>query len=86
MLGGEPIVTAAGDRLLDEKGRPSYVTSVGSGPSVGKAHTPCLPAGRVRSGKEPASGVEYLNETYPVTVAVVGATPLFDPENRRIRD
>ena len=29
--------------------------------------------------------VEYLGEQYPVTVAVAGATPLFDPENARIR-
>jgi glycine cleavage system aminomethyltransferase T len=29
--------------------------------------------------------VEYLGEPYPVTVAVAGATPLFDPENSRIR-
>jgi glycine cleavage system aminomethyltransferase T len=29
--------------------------------------------------------VEYMCERYPVTVEVVGATPLFDPENARIR-
>jgi glycine cleavage system aminomethyltransferase T len=29
--------------------------------------------------------VEYFGERYPVTVAVAGATPLFDPENSRIR-
>jgi len=29
--------------------------------------------------------VEYFGERYPVTVAVAGATPLFDPENARIR-
>jgi glycine cleavage system aminomethyltransferase T len=29
--------------------------------------------------------VEYMGESYPVTVAVAGATPLFDPENERIR-
>jgi glycine cleavage system aminomethyltransferase T len=29
--------------------------------------------------------VEYFGERYPVTVAVVGATPLFDPDNLRIR-
>ena len=36
MLGGEPILSPAGERLVDAKGRPSYVTSAGSGPSVGK--------------------------------------------------
>ena len=29
--------------------------------------------------------VEYFGERYPVSVAVAGATPLFDPENARIR-
>jgi glycine cleavage system aminomethyltransferase T len=29
--------------------------------------------------------VEYMGEAYPVTVAVAGSTPLFDPENARIR-
>jgi hypothetical protein len=29
--------------------------------------------------------VEYMGERYPVTVDVVGPTPLFDPENSRIR-
>jgi hypothetical protein len=28
--------------------------------------------------------VEYLGEFYPVSVAGVGATPLFDPANERI--
>jgi glycine cleavage system aminomethyltransferase T len=29
--------------------------------------------------------VEYLHECYPVTVAVVGATPLFDPDNTKVK-
>jgi len=29
--------------------------------------------------------VQYMSERYPVSVAVVGSTPLFDPENARIR-
>src|SRR6185436_16840373 len=29
--------------------------------------------------------VEYLGERYPVTVAVAGSTPLFDPDNERVR-
>ena len=36
MLGGEPILTRDGAPLADAKGRPSYVTSAGSGPSVGR--------------------------------------------------
>ena len=29
--------------------------------------------------------VEYFGERYPVTVAVVGSAPLFDPENTRMK-
>jgi glycine cleavage system aminomethyltransferase T len=29
--------------------------------------------------------VEYMGERYPVTVAVAGPTPVFDPENLRVR-
>src|SRR5262249_6798619 len=36
MLGGEPILTRGGERITDAKGRPSYVTSAGSGPSIGR--------------------------------------------------
>ena len=36
MLGKEPIVARDGKRLVDRKGRGSYVTSAGAGPSVGK--------------------------------------------------
>ncbi len=36
MLGREPILTPDGEPLVDAKGRRSYVTSAGSGPSVGK--------------------------------------------------
>ena len=36
MLGGEPILTRDGAPLTDAKGRRSFVTSAGAGPSVGK--------------------------------------------------
>jgi glycine cleavage system aminomethyltransferase T len=42
-----------------------------------------LPPEHANEGAELA--VEYLGEQYPVTVAVVGPTPLFDPENERVR-
>ncbi len=29
--------------------------------------------------------VEYMGERYPVTVALADSTPIFDPENTRIR-
>jgi glycine cleavage system aminomethyltransferase T/glycine/D-amino acid oxidase-like deaminating enzyme len=84
MLGGEPILSSDGERLVDSKGRPSYVTSAGSGPSVGKHLLMAyLPPEQAREGNHLA--VEYVGEQYPVTVAVAGATPLFDPENTRIR-
>ena len=84
MLGGEPILSPAGERLVDAKGRPSYVTSAGSGPSVGKHLLMAyLPAEFAVEGSSLL--VEYMGETYPVTVAVAGATPLFDPDNSRIR-
>jgi glycine cleavage system aminomethyltransferase T/glycine/D-amino acid oxidase-like deaminating enzyme len=84
MLGGEPIVDADGERLVDAKGRPSYVTSAGSGPSVGKhILLAYLPVDYATQGS--TLKVEYMGELYPVTVDVVGATSLFDPENERIR-
>ena len=84
MLGGEPILSPAGERLVDAKGRPSYVTSAGSGPSVGKHLLMAyLPASYAVEGNSLL--VEYMGEPYPVTVAVAGATPLFDPSNDRIR-
>ena len=83
-LGGEPILTRSGEPLIDARGRHSYVTSAGSGPSVGKHLLMAyLPADQAVAGQQLA--VEYLGEQYPVTVAVAGATPLFDPENERVR-
>jgi len=83
-MGREPILTADGERIVDRKGRPSYVTSAGSGPSVGKhvlmAYLP--PEHAVEGGK---LFVQYMGERYPVTVEVVGSRPLFDPENARAR-
>jgi glycine cleavage system aminomethyltransferase T/glycine/D-amino acid oxidase-like deaminating enzyme len=84
MLGREPVVTRAGEPLLDAKGRRSYVTSAGAGPSIGKhILLAYLPPERTVVGEELA--VEYLGERYPVTVAVAGSTPVFDPENTRVR-
>ena len=83
-LGKEPIVTADGAPIVDAHGRRSYVTSAGAGPSLRKhillAYLP--PEHAVEGGK---LAVEYMCERYPVTVAVVGSRPPFDPENTRIR-
>jgi len=84
MLGGEPILTRGGERITDAKGRPSYVTSAGSGPSIGRHLLMAyLPPEHAMAGTR--LGVECFGEQYPVTVAVAGATPLYDPENTRIR-
>jgi len=84
-LGREPITLRDGTPLEDAKGRRSYVTSAGAGPSLGAyllmAYLP--PEHAVEGSQELA--VEYMHERFPVTVARVGATPLFDPENERIR-
>jgi len=84
MLGREPILTADGKRIVDAKGRGSYVTSAGSGPSVGKHLLMAyLPPDQAVEGTSLL--VEYFGERYPVTVAVAGSRPLFDPDNSRIR-
>ncbi|HLX34568.1 MAG TPA: FAD-dependent oxidoreductase [Candidatus Limnocylindrales bacterium] len=84
MLGREPILSADGEPLIDARGRRSYVTSAGSGPSVGKHLLMAyLPPESAKVDNHLL--VEYLGERYPVTVAVAGSTPLFDPDNTRIR-
>ena len=84
MLGGEPVLSAAGEPLTDARGRSSYVTSAGSGPSVGMhLLLAYLPLAQAVAGTPLL--VEYLGEQYPVTVAVAGSAPLFDPANERVR-
>ena len=84
MLGREPILTADGGPITDAKGRRSFVTSAGSGPTVGKHILfSYLPPDQAVAGNK--LQVEYFGERYPVTVDVVGSTPLFDPENLRVR-
>jgi glycine cleavage system aminomethyltransferase T/glycine/D-amino acid oxidase-like deaminating enzyme len=84
MLGREPILTPDGAPLVDRKGRRSYVTSAGAGPSVGKyLLMSFLPPEHAKAGTRLA--VEYFAERYPVTVAVAGSTPLFDPDNTRMK-
>jgi glycine cleavage system aminomethyltransferase T/glycine/D-amino acid oxidase-like deaminating enzyme len=84
MLGREPILTPDGARIVDAKGRGSYVTSAGAGPSIGKHILMAyLPPEHASVGEKLA--VLYMNELYPVTVDVVGSTPIFDPENARVK-
>ncbi len=84
MSGREPLLTRAGQTITDARGRNAYVTSAGYGPSVGKhILLAYLPSEHAQVGAQLL--VEYFGEHYPVTVAVVGATPLFDPGNERMK-
>jgi glycine cleavage system aminomethyltransferase T/glycine/D-amino acid oxidase-like deaminating enzyme len=82
MLGGEPILTLDGARLVDAYGRPSVVTSAGSGPSVGKHLLMAYLPAELSAVGTPLL-VEYMGEQYPVTVASQGA--VFDPAGARMR-
>lgn len=84
MLGREPILMPDGTPITDARGRRSYVTSAGTGPSVG-GHLlmTYLPTELAVAGTRLA--VQYMGERYPVTVVVAGATPLFDPHDERLR-
>ncbi len=81
MMGGEPILTAAGEPITDRKGRRSYVTSAGAGPSLGKhilmGYLP--PEHAVVDNK---LTVLYMGEHYPVTVADERLDPGVRPEQR----
>jgi glycine cleavage system aminomethyltransferase T/glycine/D-amino acid oxidase-like deaminating enzyme len=84
MLGTEPLLTPDGGPIVDALGRHAFTTSSGSAPSLGKhLLMGYLPPQYAVEGTKLA--VEYLGEQYPVTVAVAGSTPLFDPANERIR-
>jgi glycine cleavage system aminomethyltransferase T/glycine/D-amino acid oxidase-like deaminating enzyme len=84
MLGRQPIVLEDGTPLTDAKGRRSYATSAGASPSTGKHLLfAYLPPEQAVEGTP--LFVQYFDELYPVTVAVVGSRPLFDPDNERVR-
>ncbi|AUX08112.1 glycine cleavage system protein T [Halalkaliarchaeum desulfuricum] len=83
MTGGEPILDLDGNVLEDEEGRRSYVTSAGTGPSLGKhLLMSYIPQEYAEEGQD--LQVEYMGTQYPVTVERVGSKPLFDPSNERI--
>ncbi|MDP9465393.1 MAG: glycine cleavage system protein T, partial [Actinomycetota bacterium] len=82
--GNEPILTLDGERILDSKGRVSRVTTAGAGLSVGKyLLMSYLPPEHAVEGTK--LQVMYMNELYPVTVERAGATPLFDPDDSRMK-
>ncbi len=80
--GNEPILTMAGERIVDSHGRVSRVTSAGLGPSVGKHLLMAyLPTELAETGTD--LQVMYMNELFAVKVAGTGAT--FDPDDTRLR-
>jgi glycine cleavage system aminomethyltransferase T/glycine/D-amino acid oxidase-like deaminating enzyme len=84
MLGHEPLLTPDGEPIVDSHGRRSYVTSAGSGPSIGKhILLGYLPPEHAKEGEKLL--VEYMAEQYAVTVDIAGNAALFDPENARVR-
>ncbi|HYM49455.1 MAG TPA: FAD-dependent oxidoreductase [Candidatus Limnocylindrales bacterium] len=84
MQGREPVTTRNGKPLVDRHGRRSYLTSAGSGPSIGKTILMSyLPPEQAKVGTKLC--IEYFGEEYPATVAIVGPTPIFDPENTRVK-
>lgn len=73
-----------GETLVDEVGRRSYTTSIAYGPSVGRTIAlSYLPHERAVVGRR--FNVEYFGGLFPVEVAAVGYTALYDPENLKPR-
>lgn len=82
--GNEPILDLDGEVIIDARGRRSYVTSAGDGPSVGSYLLMAyLPPEHARAGNRLL--VEYFAERHRVTVLSAGRTPVFDPGNLRMR-
>ncbi len=82
--GNEPILTLAGERIVDAKGRVSRVTTAGAAPSLGTYLLMAyLPPEHAVEGTE--LRVMYMNELFPVRVARVGSRPLFDPTDARMK-
>jgi glycine cleavage system aminomethyltransferase T len=88
-LGAWPILDPTSKQVLvDSQGRRSYTTSTSYCPSLGKhAVMGYLPRDRARMSERLV--LEYFDEGgdghYPMTVAAVGRTPLYDPHNQRVR-
>lgn len=79
-----PVLTEEGERIVDERERGSYVTSAGSAPSLGEyLLMTYLPPFYATGGTRLL--VEYMGERYPATVARVGRTPMFDPDDERMK-
>jgi len=82
--GNEPILTLDNERILDSKGRVSRVTTAGHAPSVGEyVLMSYLPPEHAEVGTK--LQVMYMNELFPVEVAVVGPGGIFDPDDSRMK-
>ncbi|NNF53429.1 MAG: FAD-dependent oxidoreductase [Acidimicrobiales bacterium] len=81
--GNEPIMTVAGERIVDSHGRVSRVCTAGPGPSVGKhLLLGYLPADMVEVGAD--FKVMYMNELFPIKVAAIEGS-VFDPDDTRLK-
>ena len=82
--GNEPILTLDNERIVDSKGRVSRVTTAGNAPSVGEyVLMSYLPPEYAVEGTK--LQVMYMNEVFPVEVAVVGSGGIFDPDDLRMK-
>ncbi|MYJ48607.1 MAG: aminomethyl transferase family protein, partial [Acidimicrobiales bacterium] len=83
--GNEPVLTPAGERIVDSHGRVSRVTTAGNAPSLGAYLAMAyLPPELAAVGAE--LSVMYQHEQYAVTVAATGANlALFDPDDSRMK-
>ena len=83
-LGNEAILTAEGEAIIDAKGRRSYLTSAGSGPSVGMhLGLGYLPPEFAKVGTQLA--IQCMGHRYGAEVLIAGNGAVFDPDNQRMR-
>ncbi|WP_197680092.1 GcvT family protein [Microlunatus soli] len=84
MTGNEPVLTGAGEPIVDAKGRRSFVTTAGPAPSLGRYLLMAyLPPDYAAEGTRLL--VEYFGTHYPVTVLTRGHVAPFDPDNKRVK-
>src|SRR5699024_9432434 len=84
MTGHEPVLTTAGEPIVDSRGRRSYVTSAGPAPSLGRyLLLAYLPPELAVQGQRVQ--VEYLGSRFPVSVLATGRSTPFDPETMGVK-